>query len=312
MHESRCYRASAGGFGCISCHDPHRRPAPEERAGYYRGRCLECHGAIAGCRLPEASRRERNPRRRLHRLPHAAAGSERNPACRGDRPSHPPPARRGRPSPLPADAEEPRSADGDRRWSLFHRDLLDTAAGRGRARPGRRPRPLGRRGSAAAALPRLEAAIAARPDDLLACQAKGIVLGQLGRLADGLAAFRAALARDPTPNPPSPAPRTSPTGSGGETRPSPTYGARSPSARGTRSYHANLAALCFDARDWRARSRPAGTALRLNPMDLESRKLLVRALLHAGDRAAREEFRILLDFDPPNRAELLRRFPTLR
>ena len=29
MHESRCYRASQGRLGCISCHDPHVLPAPE-------------------------------------------------------------------------------------------------------------------------------------------------------------------------------------------------------------------------------------------------------------------------------------------
>ena len=36
MHESHCFRASEGRLGCISCHDPHRAPEPEEKATYFR------------------------------------------------------------------------------------------------------------------------------------------------------------------------------------------------------------------------------------------------------------------------------------
>ena len=35
--------ASQRQLGCISCHDPHRLPAPADKAAYYRRRCLECH-----------------------------------------------------------------------------------------------------------------------------------------------------------------------------------------------------------------------------------------------------------------------------
>jgi len=56
MRESRCYTASDGRLGCISCHDPHRLPSVEERLDFYRTRCLECH-AQRGCRLPLERRR---------------------------------------------------------------------------------------------------------------------------------------------------------------------------------------------------------------------------------------------------------------
>jgi predicted CXXCH cytochrome family protein len=61
MMSSRCYRESSGRLGCISCHDPHSTPAPEERVGFYRQRCLSCHGAVdPECGLPLEERRLAN------------------------------------------------------------------------------------------------------------------------------------------------------------------------------------------------------------------------------------------------------------
>ena len=51
--------------------------------------------------------------------------------------------------------------------------------------------------SAAAALPWLDEALAARPDDLPARQARGVALRRLGRAQEGLAALQAALEQDP-------------------------------------------------------------------------------------------------------------------
>jgi hypothetical protein len=41
--QSACYRKSEGRLSCITCHDPHEVPAPEERVAYYRSKCLTCH-----------------------------------------------------------------------------------------------------------------------------------------------------------------------------------------------------------------------------------------------------------------------------
>jgi hypothetical protein len=60
MRSSRCYVASSGELGCISCHDPHRLPDPASRVAYYRQGCLKCH-ARRGCTLPLAERREKSP-----------------------------------------------------------------------------------------------------------------------------------------------------------------------------------------------------------------------------------------------------------
>jgi hypothetical protein len=43
MISSRCYTASEGKFGCISCHDPHSSPDRTSRISFYRDRCAACH-----------------------------------------------------------------------------------------------------------------------------------------------------------------------------------------------------------------------------------------------------------------------------
>ena len=90
---SRCTRAAAstevaGRLGCISCHDPHSRPAPAKRVEHYRASCLACHEA-RGCRLPEPDRRARRaddscvdchmPRRGTKDIAHTAMTDHRIP-----------------------------------------------------------------------------------------------------------------------------------------------------------------------------------------------------------------------------------------
>ena len=51
LHLSRCFQASAGKLGCLSCHDPHVAVGPDRRIAHYRTRCLTCHQQH-GCSLP--------------------------------------------------------------------------------------------------------------------------------------------------------------------------------------------------------------------------------------------------------------------
>jgi predicted CXXCH cytochrome family protein len=60
MKLSRCYRESNGQLGCTSCHDPHRVPARQELAAYFRRRCLTCHEQHV-CSLPLSARLIRSP-----------------------------------------------------------------------------------------------------------------------------------------------------------------------------------------------------------------------------------------------------------
>lgn len=52
MRLSRCYTASET-LTCTSCHDPHHRPAPADRADFYRQQCLKCHAHAAESGTPQ-------------------------------------------------------------------------------------------------------------------------------------------------------------------------------------------------------------------------------------------------------------------
>jgi predicted CXXCH cytochrome family protein len=41
--QSTCKRMSGDKMSCTSCHDPHFTPAPEQRAAFFRAKCLACH-----------------------------------------------------------------------------------------------------------------------------------------------------------------------------------------------------------------------------------------------------------------------------
>src|ERR1700760_646312 len=43
LAESTCKRMSGDKMSCTSCHDPHVTPAPEQRAAFFRAKCLTCH-----------------------------------------------------------------------------------------------------------------------------------------------------------------------------------------------------------------------------------------------------------------------------
>lgn len=43
LAQSTCKRMSGDKMSCTSCHDPHFTPAPEQRASFFRAKCLNCH-----------------------------------------------------------------------------------------------------------------------------------------------------------------------------------------------------------------------------------------------------------------------------
>lgn len=61
MRLSRCYQASDS-LTCITCHDPHNKPTPEDRLQRYRSACLTCH-SVQACGINEAERLQKKLRR---------------------------------------------------------------------------------------------------------------------------------------------------------------------------------------------------------------------------------------------------------
>jgi tetratricopeptide (TPR) repeat protein len=47
---SACKRKAGDRMWCVSCHDPHKEPGVAEKVGYYRAKCLNCHGEAFGAK----------------------------------------------------------------------------------------------------------------------------------------------------------------------------------------------------------------------------------------------------------------------
>lgn len=63
MRQSKCFTQSDGMLGCISCHDPHRVPAPNTQVEFYRNQCLNCHSESNSqtCTSPLEERKKESP-----------------------------------------------------------------------------------------------------------------------------------------------------------------------------------------------------------------------------------------------------------
>jgi hypothetical protein len=47
LRASRCFNASAGRLGCVTCHNPHAERRGPQAVAFYKARCLTCHGPKA-------------------------------------------------------------------------------------------------------------------------------------------------------------------------------------------------------------------------------------------------------------------------
>lgn len=309
MRASRCYLASGGRLGCVSCHDPHRNPPPNERAGHYRSRCLTCHTETS-CPLPVARRRAtapddactvcHMPRSSLSNIPHTAATDHRIPrdAATGGTPW--PPAK-PRPRGMPLEPFDPPGNDPGSRREL-ERDL-GMALSQWAERQAGPTRATGLRLAEA----RLNEAAAWRPGDTPALLARARVLAVQGRADDALAAAEAVLNVDPASEPALALAGTLAAVAGRRDE------AMGHLRRALRinpwnsSYFVTIAKVNAQNREWPAALDACRAALRLDPTNLDARRLQMRSALESRDlAAARSALREFLGFEPPD-AERYRR-----
>jgi Flp pilus assembly protein TadD len=307
MESSRCFAASQGQLGCISCHDPHRLPAAASKVAYYRERCLQCHQKN-GCTVPLDKRQAEGraddcvhchmPRPAITNIPHTAATDHR--------------IKRRATSSVP---EKPREATGqpeespltDYHWMLMSADEQREAArdmGVALAWAARilrlTPRVAGLAATQSLAL--LEAAVRDRPDDLTARESLGHALAIVGRPEDALRAFEGILAIEPR--------RELALRAAGRVL---TELKRPVLAREMlqkaiavdpwqSDYHLALAMVCGQMDDWSAAIAACREALSKNPELLDARSLLVQCYLRAGEtKKADAEFQVMLRLFPASR-----------
>jgi hypothetical protein len=312
MYASRCFLSSAGEakLGCISCHDPHVLPALDQREGFFRDRCLECH-KDRGCSLPAPVRLAQSatdsciachmPKRSGsvvhtaitdHTIPRHAS----DPTSRAKANAWP---RAGQAPLMAFPPDSPSASDADRNRSLGLA-LVDAAR---KTTSGPSGRPL-----AELALPLLNAATAGDPLDVPAWEAKGSALMLAGRPDEAVVACNAALAIDPERE-------TSLFLAGvlamGQKRPEQ---ARSFAERAIRvnpwmwQYHQMLAEARVQMNDWKGAADSCQQAIKLEPANLSCRQLLIRCYLRLGDTsAARGELDACLILMPPAERENFRR-----
>jgi hypothetical protein len=323
MHQSACYEKSGGKFGCTSCHDPHRAPAPAEKWTFYQNRCLNCHapGPLPGgdrvqapeCSVPPAERTAANgrddcvachmPRNSSSTASHLAVTDHRV-LRRPDqlRPSH-------------SDFRP-----GDIPLIPFHRDPLapnDNEAQRDLAVAAVRVAEPARKAGAAQisgyltqrALPLLDQATARAPDDVPALEARGYALFDQGRLDEAQKALDDALAQAPYRE---------------QTL---TWAVQTAVARGRLDlaekycrrlvdkyplfplHHESLAFVLVKRKMWADALEEAQAAVAGNPFRAEARELLITALLETGGRdRAQAEFNLVGVINPSYQAKLRPRY----
>jgi len=76
LSQSVCKRTSGDAMSCMSCHDPHYSPKPEEQAAFYRKKCLACHTGAAFATAHHAENPDctscHMPRSGADNIPHVA------------------------------------------------------------------------------------------------------------------------------------------------------------------------------------------------------------------------------------------------
>jgi Flp pilus assembly protein TadD len=307
---SRCYRASREPkkLGCISCHDAHRHPAPEEKVAHYRKNCLQCH-TDRSCSLSPAERRARSPEDSCIACHMPRTGSEVSHTMITD---HSVPRRP--PGPTPSGMAH-RSTPGPDDLVPFHRHLVapqDEEVSRNLglamlAMLDHAPPDAVARQYAEKALPLLERALERDRHDWPVLESRGSALWWLGRREEALADYETVLSTTPQSEQ-----TLHLAGDLALALKRPEL-ARSYLERAVRvnpwrgRYYHGLAVASFRRGEWDRAVGECRQALQLEPSDVKTRSLVVQCHLAAGrGQDALAEFAVLREMTPADRRQDLR------
>src|SRR5262249_37235786 len=269
-------------------------PGADQRVSFYRSRCLQCHGE-GDCSLSPARRRDRQPDDSCIacHMPPLASSTTAHTALTDHR------IVRRAEQDTPRRAPRPGLLAGDMPLVYFYRDETDPRdpevardTGLALVETARLPNPDEARAQLGAfALPLLTAAVKAHPDDIPGREGEAYALWLQGRQKDALAAYAAVLAR---------APQRETTLADAATlaemldepQTAIGYWQRAVAVNPWEpAYHAALARLLADGRQWPKAVAECEAALRLEPNHLATRRVLVTCCLRSGEtERARTEF----------------------
>ena len=309
MKISRCFRESRGQMDCTSCHDPHRRPAPEEKTEYFRRQCLACHEQ-KGCKLAEPTRRARSrdddcvqchmPRSESPSVAHVATTDHRIIRSPEAAPT----------APAPSESELPLvllNGDGLGREELasLDRELAIALAAEGP----RMPETPQVAWVGSFVLRVLDGVLAARPDDRVARRMKAMVLALAGRRPDAIRQVEMVLQSVPDDEKALDECLTYAVNSG-DVRAAQAHARKAVELNPWSAvFHERLAYVSVQTGDWDTALRESREALRLDPFLRFARMFLIQALLNRNDPGtAREEFARLIGLNPALRESLERWF----
>jgi hypothetical protein len=308
MRASVCFRMSKEErkLGCISCHNPHEKPAPEKRVEWYRGKCLECH-KDRGCKIPLGERWRQAPgdscischmkKRQAADIVHAALTDHRILRDGGSK-WHDRPKARYTTWPVV-------SFHAEGRWPANAEDRRDLGVGlielllRGKIE--RWPGPA----TARRALDLLQEAARRAPADTAAWQGWGEALDLAERTEEAISALETALLQQPR--------NTQLLGSLAnleQRRHRPRRAIEHlEQAVQVNPYslriRAELSGVLSVGGDWAGTRKQVRAMLRLAPGDTVARQLWILCLLNEGKKAeARREFELLRKLRPANLADL--------
>jgi len=302
MYASQCFQMSSGQLGCISCHDPHRLPPAEQKAAYFRQRCLTCHASSTrrpACSFPLPARRAQADNCAACHMPSRGSSNIIHASITDHRILRRPEAA-GAPAPRP----RPLSPDES--------PLVHFHPTRGDVWDGSRERDLGialviltqRFGvpqPARLALPLLETSLQRFPADEAALEAHAVALWHTFQQDEAIALLERLLQRWPRQEL-ALSHAASFTAATKQFEKSLVYYRRLVELNPYYSeYQYGLAHLLWQREQWQPALDAGRQALELNPARLDARKLIILCLLRLGkSEEARAAFAAYRGFQPPD------------